>query len=72
MLCTLLVLVSWLGVLLYMLGVGVMLGVGPCGFGIWDCPKSRIPGVMGYVFLIPQGTGHGAAVYNSFDLEAAA
>jgi hypothetical protein len=47
-------------------------GVGPSGFGIWDGPEGRISGVMGYVFFSPQGEGHGAAVYDFFDLEAAA
>jgi len=47
-------------------------GVGPSGFGIWEGPKDRILRVMGYVFSSPQWKGHGAAVYDSFDIEAVA
>ena len=47
-------------------------GVGPSGFVVWEGPEGRILRVMGYVFFSPQGKGHGAAVYDSFDLEAGA
>ena len=42
----------------------------PGGFGVWKHSKDRILRVMGYVFFRPQGKGHGATVYDSFDLEA--
>ena len=44
----------------------------PGGFSVWKSPEDCIPKVMGYVFLSPQGEGHGVAVYDSFDLEAVA
>ncbi len=44
----------------------------PSGFGVWEGSEGRIFGVMGYVFFSPQGEGHGAAVYDSFDHEAIA
>ena len=45
-------------------------GVGPGGFDVWKSSEGRISRVTGYVFLSPKGEGDGAAVYDSFDLEA--
>ena len=47
-------------------------GVGLSGFGVWNGPEGRILGVLGYVLFSPQGEGHGTAMYDSFDLKAAA
>ena len=47
-------------------------GVGPSGFGVCEGPEDRILRVMRYVFFSPQWEGHGAAVYDSFDIEAVA
>ena len=47
-------------------------GVGPSGFGVWEGSEGRILRVVGYVFFSSKGKGHGATVYDSFDLEAIA
>jgi len=69
--CTTLVLGLLLGVQLYTLAAPGRRQI-PSGFGVWEGPEDRILRVMGYVFFRSQWEGHGAAVYDFVDLEAAA
>ena len=67
-----LVLGMWLGVQLHTIRRHRQGGVGPSGSGVYEGPEVRILRFVGYVFLSPQWKGHGAALYDSFDIEAVA